>query len=85
MNKYKNCQSCGMPLAKDPHGTEADGSASPKFCSHCYQGGVFTMPNLTVDQMKERVAGKLREFKFPGFLIPLFTRKVPKLERWKQS
>lgn len=23
---YKNCQSCGMPLRKDPGGTNADGT-----------------------------------------------------------
>ena len=33
---YKNCQSCGMPMARDPEGggTEADGSKSAKFCSY---------------------------------------------------
>ena len=31
---YKNCQSCGMPLSRDPNGggTNADGSASAMYC-----------------------------------------------------
>lgn len=86
MAAYKNCQSCGMPLSKDEHGggTEADGSKSTKYCSHCYQNGSFTMPGLTVEEMKERVKGKIKEFGFPGFLAGLFTRNIHKLERWNK-
>jgi hypothetical protein len=82
---YKNCQSCGMPLSKDEEGggSESDGTKSKKYCSHCYQGGKFTLPNITMEQMKERVKEKLKEFGFPGFLTGLFTRKIPKLERWQ--
>lgn len=81
---YRNCQSCGMPRARDEKGggTEADGSKSDRFCSHCYQQGGFIQPDLTADQMKERVKGKLNEFGIPGFLSWIFTRNIPKLERW---
>lgn len=83
--RYKNCQSCGMPLKRDVQGggTQTDGSASPKYCSHCYQGGKFTLPELTVVQMRERVKGKLKGFGFPGFLAGFFTRGIPNLERWQ--
>jgi hypothetical protein len=83
---YKNCQSCGMPLSRDEQGggTNANGSLSKMYCSHCYQNGQFTMPNLTMDQMKDRVKGKMKEMSFPGFLSGLFTRNIPKLERWKK-
>ncbi|WP_307428899.1 zinc ribbon domain-containing protein [Bacillus sp. V2I10] len=39
LETYKNCQSCGMPLYRDEHGggTEANGTKSSKYCSHCYQ------------------------------------------------
>jgi len=82
---YKNCQSCGMPLKRDDKGggTEADGSKSAKYCSHCYQRGRFVMPDLTVEQMQARVRDKLREFHVPGFLAGFFTRDIPKLERWR--
>ena len=82
---YKNCQSCGMPLSKDENGggSQSDGTKSKKYCSHCYQEGRFTLPNITMEQMKERVKGKMKEMGFPGFLAGLFTRKIPTLERWK--
>jgi hypothetical protein len=81
---YKNCQSCGMPLARDEQGggTEKSGARSTMYCSHCYQNGAFTMPDLTADQMKELVKSKIVEFGFPRFLTGLFTRNIPKLRRW---
>jgi hypothetical protein len=87
MKTYRDCQSCGMPLDRDPKGggTEADGSLSTRFCSHCYVGGAFTLPDLTVDQMQERVRLKLMEMGFPRFLCGFFTRKIPKLERWHSA
>lgn len=85
MENYKNCQSCGMPLAKDEMGggTEKDGTKSGMFCSHCYMDGEFTLPNITVDEMKERVKGIIVEFGVPKFLAGFFTRNIPNLKRWK--
>jgi hypothetical protein len=83
---YKNCQSCGMPLKRDEKGggTNADGRKSTMFCSHCYENGKFTQPDITVEQMQAFVKQKIKEFGFPGFLAGLFTRGIPKLERWKK-
>jgi hypothetical protein len=74
-----------MPLKRDEQGggTDADGSKSAKYCSHCYQRGRFVMPDLTVEQMQARVRDKLREFHVPGFLAGFLTRDIPKLERWR--
>ena len=84
---YKNCQSCGMPMNKDAKGsgTNADGSKSLMYCSHCYENGKFTLPDITIDQMKDRVKNKIKEFGMPGFLAGLFTRGIPKLERWRKK
>jgi hypothetical protein len=83
---YKNCQSCGMPMKKDPRGggTNADGTKSGMYCSYCYQNGAFTQPNITVAEMQEFCIGKLKEMHFPGFVAWLLTRGIPKLERWKK-
>jgi hypothetical protein len=53
-----------MPLSKDEKvgGTEAD------YCSHCYADGQFTEPDLSADEMVEKVRGKLKEMHLPGFL-----------------
>jgi hypothetical protein len=81
---YKNCQSCGMPLTRDEKGggTNADGSKSSMYCSHCYAQGRFTLPDITADQMQNIVRQKLREFGIPAPLGWFFARRVPKLERW---
>ena len=83
----KNCQSCGMPLKRDEQGggTNADGSKSTVYCSHCFQSGKFVLPDITMTQMQERVRQKMAEMGFPGFLAGFFTRKIPKLERWQTT
>lgn len=82
---YKNCQSCAMPIKRDPKGggTNADGSKSKMYCSYCYGDGKFVNPEWTVQQMQDFVKGKMKEMGFPGFLAGFFTRGIPKLERWK--
>jgi Putative zinc ribbon domain len=87
MQAYKNCQSCGMPLSKDPNGggTEADGSTSIRYCSHCYQRGQFVLPDLTVVQMQERVKQRMRDMGFPGFIAGFFAKGIPSLERWNKN
>jgi len=78
------CQSCGMPLSKDKSGggTEADGSRSTEFCSHCYANGRFLQPDLTAEQMVQLVQDKMKEMHFPGFLARSFTKDIPTLKRW---
>ena len=79
------CQSCGMPLSKDPEGggTEATGARSAVYCSHCYRAGQFTEPDITASQMVAKVEGKLREMHFPGFLARFMTRNLAQLDRWR--
>ncbi|MEO7993625.1 MAG: zinc ribbon domain-containing protein [bacterium] len=79
-----SCQSCGMPLAKDEQGggTEADGSLSTEYCSHCYQHGAFTLPDITVDEMQQRVKDRMEELQMPGFVAKMAAISVPKLRRW---
>ena len=81
------CQSCGMPLSKDEKGggTEADGRKSSQYCSHCYAGGRFTDPDLTAEQMVEKVRGKMKEMHIPGFLAKAFTKDIPTLGRWAKQ
>lgn len=74
-----------MPLKKDEKGggTNSDGSKSTMYCSHCYEEGKFSQPDITAAQMQTFVKGKLKEMGFPGFLAGLFTKNIPKLERWR--
>ncbi len=74
-----------MPLSKDPQkgGLEADGSKSNSYCSYCYVDGKFVDPDMTIEEMKVLVKGKMKEMGFPGFLAGFFTKGIPKLERWR--
>ena len=82
--QYKMCQSCGMPLSKDPDGggTETDGSKSPKYCSYCYVNGEFTFTG-NVQEFQEYCRTKMREDGHSKFISWLFTRGLKRLERWK--
>ena len=82
----KTCQSCGMPLSKDPAhgGSEADGTKSAKFCSFCYQNGTFTAPDITVQEMQALCIKMMHQnMKMPRPVAWLLTRSIPRLERWR--
>lgn len=74
-----------MPLSKDEAGggTEADGSKSTEYCSHCYQKGTFTEPTITLEQMQEKVTGKMKNMHVPNFLAKYFTKDMDQLKRWQ--
>ena len=78
------CQSCGMPLGKDPakSGTEADGGPSAAYCSFCYRDGAFIHPDFTVEEMQAHCIGELKKKGMPGVMAWIFTRGIPKLDRW---
>lgn len=88
MHTYKFCQSCGFPLKKDKKGggTEKDGSISLKYCSMCYENGVFlTPPEIdTAKKMQTYCIQEMKKGGFNHFFSWLATRSIPKLERWKK-
>ena len=85
MKPYKYCQSCGMPASQDPGcgGTEKDGSKTSKYCSYCYVNGEFRCPEIdTATKMQKFCIEKMKEQGMNGFVAWLFTRGIPRLERW---
>ena len=80
----KTCQSCGMPMKKDPQGggSNSDGSKNTEYCSLCYQNGQFTQPDFTAEDMQKFCTEKINECGVPKFVAKLFTRGIPKLGRW---
>lgn len=84
MKSTDMCQSCGMPLKKDPQGggTNADGSQNSKYCSYCYQQGNFTYEGELKD-FQEHCRVKMIEGGHSRILAWLFTRGMKRLERWK--
>jgi hypothetical protein len=86
MGKFdKFCQSCGMPMDKDPGqgGTNADGSKSTKYCSYCYEKGTFKGTIQSADEMIKLVKGKLKEMGYGPLRQWFYTSHISQLERWK--
>ena len=78
------CQSCGTPIY-DPslQGTEADGSPSEDFCSHCYQGGAYAY-ECDLDDMIEGCVPFMTEKTGMGRdeAVSLMGAILPTLRRW---
>ncbi|PCJ95791.1 MAG: hypothetical protein COA52_02985 [Hyphomicrobiales bacterium] len=79
------CQSCGMPMNKDPEGggSEADGVKSTTYCSYCYGDGDFLAKDVTAQEFQAVCVEKMSEHGWWKPLAWLFTRGIPKLERWR--
>lgn len=79
-----------MPLNKDPNGISggknANGEPSFKYCSYCYKDGAFLQPDITAEEMQAFVKDKLKEMGgFMKLFAGVFSKGIPKLERWKKE
>lgn len=85
-NHSKFCQSCGMPIKKDPEngGTNADQTKNLKYCSYCFQNGEFTYKGTDVYAFQDFCKKKMIESGNSKFLSWIFTRGMSRLERWKK-
>ncbi|MDR2963750.1 MAG: zinc ribbon domain-containing protein [Bacteroidales bacterium] len=87
-NNVKICQSCGMPLEKDPNkgGTNADGSKSDIYCSFCLQNGKFTDEGIS---LQEKIAKNVQIAVRMGMpeekARALAESTLPNLARWKNA
>ena len=86
-NHIKICQSCGMPLDKDPDngGTNIDKSKSEKFCSFCYQQGKFVDAGITLrEKIEKNVQLAVTKMGIPESKARQMAESIiPNLERWK--
>ena len=82
----KFCQSCGMPMKKDPMhgGLNKDGSKNHDYCSYCYVDGEFTFKG-TAKEMQDFCKDKMVEMGSSKFSAWLFTRNIPRLARWRKK
>ena len=81
----QRCQSCGMPLNKDPNGggSEANGTLSTTYCSICYQDGAFIHQGVTAEAFQAHCLDALAGKGMPRIMAWVFTRGIPKLDRWR--
>ncbi len=76
-----------MPFKKDPEngGTEKEGERSKKYCSYCYKNGEFLNPEINTPQKMQKFCMEMmNKSNMPKFVAWIFTRSIPKLERWKK-
>lgn len=87
MKENKTCQSCGMPLKRDPKGgsTNADGSKNLLYCSYCFENGSFLYAGNNVAEFQEFCRQKMIEGGHSRFTSWLFTRGMKRLARWKNA
>jgi Putative zinc ribbon domain len=78
-----------MPLrtkkAGDYRGTEANGVWSEKWCSQCYERGMFLNPDYRLEQMIKTVDKELKEGGRHALFRWLAKQGIPSLERWKKN
>lgn len=80
------CQSCEMPMEKpDDFGSNADGLKINDYCHFCFENSAFTAPDITLEQMIERVAGiMVTEMNMPEAQAKAMANQfIPKLKRWQ--
>lgn len=81
------CQSCGMRLSnqKDYHKISNDLKKQMAYCQTCYTDGEFTEPDLTLKEMKAKVAERCKELGYNKIITFLLTRRIDNLERWRDK
>ena len=84
MQEKRFCQSCLLPIATPSMtGTNADGSPNKKFCWNCYRNGSFTAPDITLQEMEQKVKKVLEANQIPANVIDLSINYLPRLARWR--
>lgn len=89
----KECQSCTLPLGNDDYepvdnfGTNKDGTSNEEYCEYCFQNGEFTEPNLSLEEMIDRVTKiYVEQLEMPLEIARgLATTRIPHLNRWSNK
>lgn len=86
MNENR-CQSCAMPMDTGFYGTNEDGSENHEYCTFCFQKGVFSEPDLTLQGMIDKsVSHMTRILQYPEAKAKEMAASViPQLKRWSKT
>ena len=81
------CPSCGMPMERaEDFGTREDGGESNDYCCFCFKKGAFTDPNISMDEMIEKLVGMASQMEMSEFQARDMARNVlPTLKRWQSK
>ena len=88
------CNSCGMTLTNPTDfGTTASGAKQLDYCRFCYEKGQFAEPDITLEQMAEKIAAQaVKKKRKKGAPPPsseaareMAMKMLPMLKRWKKE
>ena len=82
------CQSCGMPMHfEEDFGTNGDGTLNAEYCRFCFKNGMFTAPDLTLEEQIERLIdiGVSRLNLSKDHARELAENTLPDLKRWQNK
>jgi hypothetical protein len=80
------CQSCGMPLEKDPNkgGSNADQSLNLTYCSYCFRNGKFLDQGISLrEKIEKNIAIAVRMGMTADLARQIAESTLPGLERWR--
>ena len=83
-----NCQSCGMPLDKDPlgGGSNLDQSKSNLYCSFCYRDGKFVDEGISLEEKIEKNIEIAVSRQIPEIQARKMAQSIlPTLQRWRKK
>ena len=83
-----SCQSCGAEIkSRFDFGTTATGVIEVNYCKYCYFKGQFREPDITMEEMIEKVAANMAEKKNMPIdrARMLASELIPTLKRWRKE
>ena len=79
------CQSCALPMEREEDFSKnADGSKNEEYCCYCFAEGNFTEPDITMEEMIEKVSDIMEEMEMPEDIIEKISIFIPMLKRWSK-
>ena len=77
--KNKNCESCMMPLAKDP-----GVSGSDKYCSYCYKDGKLCYEGTDLKEFQKASYEAMISKGMNKWMAKFYTWMIKFAPRWKK-
>lgn len=82
----QHCQSCGMKLSNQEEYTSfSESERKSKYCKTCYTDGDFNEPDITLEEMKEKVRNRCKELNFDRLTTWVATTRLKNLDRWRKK
>ena len=80
------CQSCGMPLNNEEDCGKNEDNTVSEYCKYCYQNGWFTNPDMTLEEMVEKLSSFHDQMGLSKEEATNMAKNIlPTLERWKEN